>query len=189
MENALEAAVRYHNRSYNSYLGCSPLFKLTKTSPVLPADEELKLHCPFYETEKSQIMQNLYRQRTKFYFNSRKKALPPEMNIDDYILVRHQKVGKEWKLSGPHRVTRVTKMDGHPKYVEYESDDKTPRTAHISNIQPYLHRHPRRDKALQVGKLTCIKFCVKNEIKCADAFRMLTVAYGKATLDRSNVFR
>ncbi|UYV70805.1 hypothetical protein LAZ67_8000693, partial [Cordylochernes scorpioides] len=30
---------------------------------------------------------------------------------------------------------------------------------------------------------------VKNEIKCADAFRMLTVAYGVATLDRSNVYR
>ena len=29
----------------------------------------------------------------------------------------------------------------------------------------------------------CIKFCVKNKIKCADAFRMLTVAYGEATLD------
>ncbi|UYV77598.1 hypothetical protein LAZ67_15001667 [Cordylochernes scorpioides] len=36
---------------------------------------------------------------------------------------------------------------------------------------------------------TCIKFCVKNKIKCADAFRMLTVAYGEATLDRSNVYR
>ncbi|EGI59647.1 FLJ37770-like protein, partial [Acromyrmex echinatior] len=33
------------------------------------------------------------------------------------------------------------------------------------------------------------KFCVKNKIKCADAFRMLTVAYGEATLDRSNVYR
>ncbi|UYV79154.1 hypothetical protein LAZ67_17001276 [Cordylochernes scorpioides] len=30
---------------------------------------------------------------------------------------------------------------------------------------------------------------MKNEIKCADAFRMLTVAYGEATLDRSNVYR
>ncbi|UYV78503.1 hypothetical protein LAZ67_16001800 [Cordylochernes scorpioides] len=36
---------------------------------------------------------------------------------------------------------------------------------------------------------TCIKFCVKNEIKCADAFRMLTVAYGESTLDRCNVYR
>ncbi|KYN33855.1 hypothetical protein ALC56_11827 [Trachymyrmex septentrionalis] len=35
----------------------------------------------------------------------------------------------------------------------------------------------------------CIKFCVKNKIKCADAFRMLTVAYGEAPLDRSNVYR
>ncbi|UYV75877.1 K02A2.6-like, partial [Cordylochernes scorpioides] len=54
-KNALEAAVRYHNRSYNSYLGCSPLFKLTKTSPVLPADKELNLHCPLYETEKNAL--------------------------------------------------------------------------------------------------------------------------------------
>ncbi|UYV80236.1 hypothetical protein LAZ67_18002112 [Cordylochernes scorpioides] len=37
----------------------------------------------------------------------------------------------------------------------------------------------------KMDQRTCIKFCVKNEIKCADAFRMLTVAYG----DRSNVYR
>ncbi|UYV60214.1 hypothetical protein LAZ67_1000439 [Cordylochernes scorpioides] len=62
---------------------------------------------------------------------------------------------------------------------------------------------PRRPLELDIGVLdrlrilpiyknglkTCIKFCVKNETKCADAFRMLTVAYGEATLDRSNVYR
>ncbi|UYV61426.1 hypothetical protein LAZ67_1004796 [Cordylochernes scorpioides] len=41
----------------------------------------------------------------------------------------------------------------------------------------------------KMDQRTCIKFCVKNEIKCADAFRMLTVGYGEATLDRSNVYR
>ncbi|UYV77414.1 hypothetical protein LAZ67_15000938 [Cordylochernes scorpioides] len=41
----------------------------------------------------------------------------------------------------------------------------------------------------KMDQRTCIKFCVKNEIKYADAFRMLTVAYGEATLDRSNVYR
>ncbi|UYV76190.1 hypothetical protein LAZ67_13002977 [Cordylochernes scorpioides] len=41
----------------------------------------------------------------------------------------------------------------------------------------------------KMDQRTCIKFCMKNEIKCADAFRMLTVAYGEATLDRSNVYR
>ncbi|VEN60324.1 unnamed protein product [Callosobruchus maculatus] len=35
----------------------------------------------------------------------------------------------------------------------------------------------------------CIKFCVENKTKCADVFRMLTVAYGEATLDQSNVYR
>ena len=34
-----------------------------------------------------------------------------------------------------------------------------------------------------------IKFCVKNIIKYADAFRKLTVAYGEAILDRSNIYR
>ena len=34
----------------------------------------------------------------------------------------------------------------------------------------------------------CIKFCVKKKIKYADAFRMLTVAYGEVTLDRTNVY-
>ncbi|UYV62839.1 hypothetical protein LAZ67_2002104 [Cordylochernes scorpioides] len=42
---------------------------------------------------------------------------------------------------------------------------------------------------LKMDQRTCIKFCVKNEIKYADAFQMLTVAYGEATLDRSNVYR
>ncbi|UYV66260.1 hypothetical protein LAZ67_4001048 [Cordylochernes scorpioides] len=41
----------------------------------------------------------------------------------------------------------------------------------------------------KMDQRTCIKFCVKNDINCADAFRMLTVAYGEATLDRSNVYR
>ncbi|UYV79128.1 hypothetical protein LAZ67_17001194 [Cordylochernes scorpioides] len=40
-----------------------------------------------------------------------------------------------------------------------------------------------------MNQRTCIKFSVKNEIKCVDAFRMLSVAYGEATLDRNNVYR
>ena len=33
----------------------------------------------------------------------------------------------------------------------------------------------------------CIKFCVKNEIKCARTFEMLTVAFGEPTLNRTQV--
>ena len=32
-----------------------------------------------------------------------------------------------------------------------------------------------------------IKFCVKNEIKCARTFEMLTVAFGKSTMSRTQV--
>ena len=38
-------------------------------------------------------------------------------------------------------------------------------------------------------KKSVSNFVLKIKIKCADAFRMLTVAYGKTTLDRSNVYR
>ncbi|UYV83883.1 hypothetical protein LAZ67_X000502 [Cordylochernes scorpioides] len=39
------------------------------------------------------------------------------------------------------------------------------------------------------GSKNLYQILCENEIKCADAFRMLTVAYGEATLDRSNVYR
>ena len=33
----------------------------------------------------------------------------------------------------------------------------------------------------------CVKFCVKNEIKFARTFGMLTVAFGKSTMSRTQV--
>ena len=33
----------------------------------------------------------------------------------------------------------------------------------------------------------CIKFCVRNEIKCARAFERLTVAFGESTMTRTQV--
>lgn len=35
----------------------------------------------------------------------------------------------------------------------------------------------------------CIKFCVKNKIKCTDAFHLLILAYGEATLVQNNIYR
>ncbi|UYV76679.1 hypothetical protein LAZ67_14001721, partial [Cordylochernes scorpioides] len=62
----------------------------------------------------------------------------------------------------------------------------------ISSMEKQYQGVLDRLRFLPIKKMdqrTCIKFCVKNEIKCADAFRMLTVAYGEATLERSNVYR
>ncbi|UYV64630.1 hypothetical protein LAZ67_3001396 [Cordylochernes scorpioides] len=73
---------------------------------------------------------------------------------------------------------------------------RTPFVVIPGTLTPQRYKHIRgvldRLRFLPIKKMdqrTCIKFCVKNEIKCADAFRMLTVAYGEATLDRSNVYR
>ncbi|GAB1860480.1 Histone-lysine n-methyltransferase setmar-like protein [Camponotus japonicus] len=35
----------------------------------------------------------------------------------------------------------------------------------------------------------CIKFCVKNGIKCSETLEMLTVAYGECTLSKKNVYK
>ncbi|UYV66908.1 hypothetical protein LAZ67_4003299 [Cordylochernes scorpioides] len=73
--------------------------------------------------------------------------------------------------------------------------DKAPAIA-VKQYKCYIRKEIQvfldRLRFLPIKKMdqrTCIKFCVKNEIKCASAFRMLTVAYGEATLDRSNVYR
>jgi len=35
----------------------------------------------------------------------------------------------------------------------------------------------------------CIKFCVKNKIKCSDVVKMLTVAFGESTLSERNIYK
>ena len=35
--------------------------------------------------------------------------------------------------------------------------------------------------------IKCVKFCVKNSIKCARTFEMLTVAFGESTMSRTQV--
>ena len=39
----------------------------------------------------------------------------------------------------------------------------------------------------KVDQRNCIRFCVKNEIKCARTFEMLTVVFGEITLSRTLV--
>ena len=39
----------------------------------------------------------------------------------------------------------------------------------------------------KIDQRNCIKFCVKNEIKCVKTFEMLTVAFGKSTISRTQV--
>ncbi|UYV67405.1 K02A2.6-like [Cordylochernes scorpioides] len=104
-------------------------------------------------------------------------------------------------------ISKMTRLISSQYYWQNMTQDiaKQEVKMKISHIRlTFRFKHPRispshvrlgvldRLRFLPIKKMdqrTCIKFCVKNEIKCADAFRMLTVAYGEATLDRSNVYR
>ncbi|UYV80992.1 hypothetical protein LAZ67_19002427 [Cordylochernes scorpioides] len=104
-------------------------------------------------------------------------------------------------VKGLPRCREVLENSSHPdcssRLTQYRENrqDLTPlikstgfhndRTLHIRGVLDRLRFLPIK----KMDQRTCIKFCVINEIKCADAFRMLTVAYGEATLDRSNVYR
>ncbi|XP_018051304.1 PREDICTED: putative uncharacterized protein FLJ37770 [Atta colombica] len=35
----------------------------------------------------------------------------------------------------------------------------------------------------------CIKFCVKNKMKCSNVLKMLTAAFGESTLSKKNVYK
>lgn len=41
----------------------------------------------------------------------------------------------------------------------------------------------------KIDQRICIKFCVKNKIKCSDALKMLTVAFGESTLSKKCVYK
>ncbi|UYV72636.1 hypothetical protein LAZ67_10000122 [Cordylochernes scorpioides] len=77
-------------------------------------------------------------------------------------------------------------ITGDETWVYGYDPETKPQSAMWRGVLDRLRFLPIKKK---MDQRTCIKFCVKNEIKCADAFRMLTVAYGEATLDRSNVYR
>ncbi|UYV67460.1 hypothetical protein LAZ67_5000695 [Cordylochernes scorpioides] len=114
-------------------------------------------------------------------------------------LVEGIKIVKKLGDSEPFKKLGTRMVDIPPKecrHLPFFSDDYLRCYIRFFTITVYhpvgtCKMGPASDPAAVVDPQlrTCIKFCVENEIKCADAFRMLTVAYGEATLDRSNVYR
>ncbi|UYV78250.1 hypothetical protein LAZ67_16000683 [Cordylochernes scorpioides] len=117
---------------------------------------------------------------TAFKFGKRKSSGPE--GIDNTVVKALQIFVREIAMAAA-----LQKFDIDPEQQLY-----TPKIVDIAVDVMEMHGVLDRLRFLPIKKMdqrTCIKFCVKNEIKCADAFRMLTVAYGEATLDRSNVYR
>ncbi|UYV83119.1 hypothetical protein LAZ67_22002270 [Cordylochernes scorpioides] len=137
-----------------------------------------------------------YKERMKKYADSKNKALPHDFKKE------YASPQPTFNWYSEARVAAAKTMQVPVQRIQLWTHKP------FSGLQYNTHIDYTADSSVDIGQMsrvfwivfdfyllkkmdqrTCIKFCVKNEIKCADAFRMLTVAYGEATLDRSNVYR
>lgn len=141
---ALDAAVRHHNRSHTTALGCSPHFAAFDTPALFPADERLRVtdHVTLQEQRKSPEEVERYRYRMKRNFDARRNTNIPQIQVGDQVLVRRGLPGSKTNFSGPYEVQKTVHQRGLLKAVWYKGSRGLDEVATIGNILPY---HPRRD--------------------------------------------
>ena len=113
---ALHAAIRHHNRSRCSTIGCSPFFALNNEVPYLPADERFNIRQNVRLTENrfSPEEEEEYRNRQEKHYNKRHSNKIPKFAIGDDILVQKGQ-GKQSKFYGPFKTLDLQFIDGTPK--------------------------------------------------------------------------
>lgn len=138
----LEAAVRHHNRSCTSGLGCSPLFAASGTVPVLPADRELGLleNLVLFEKKKTEKQQEAYKKKMKKNFDSRRSSDIPDIQPGDFVLVRKGIRSSNEKFCGPFQVIKTASQRGILKTIWYLGVSGHTECASISNIFKYYTR-------------------------------------------------
>ena len=143
-KECLEAAVRHHNRSYSSTIGCSPGFALSGNPSYLPADDRLGIKNILRLTERrnSTEEENENRSRQKKNFNRRHASKLQNIAVGDQVLVRRGNTRQTSKFCGPFQVSGVEEIQGVLKRVIY-SDGRDRKYAAISNV---LKFHPRGDE-------------------------------------------
>lgn len=87
----LEAAIRHHNRSYTSGLGCSSLFAVSGVVPTFAADRELGLleKLVLKEAKKGESQSGFYRQCMKKNFDKRRNSDIADIQVD-FVLIRKE---------------------------------------------------------------------------------------------------
>lgn len=141
---ALEAAVRHHNRSHTTALGCSPQYAAYSNPALFPADVQLGVtdHVTLQEHKRSPEQLKKYRSRMKKNFDSRRSQKIPVIQIGDQILVRHGLPGSKAEFCGPYLVVKTVQQGGVLKAVGYTGERGRTEMATIGNVIVY---HPRRD--------------------------------------------
>ena len=140
-KRSLESAVRHHNYSHCSTIGCTPVFALKKEVAYLPADDKLgiKSLLKLEKRRKSPEEEQVSRTRQKQNFDKRFSCKIPHFEVGDEVLV---KVGNTLKYSGPYSVTDVQRIDGVPKRISHVGERNDVKTSALRNV---LKFSPRRD--------------------------------------------
>ena len=105
---ALDAAVRHHNRSRYSTIGCSPSFALKGEAPYLPADAKFGLR------GRVRLIERSFSAQEESYIRERQivtegRTVPtkvPDFALGESILVR-EGIGKQKKFIGPYTISSV----------------------------------------------------------------------------------
>lgn len=142
-KGCLDAAVRHHNRSHCSTIGCSPTFALNGTPAIFPADSRLGVRGVISLTErrKSVEEEEACRSRQRKNFDKNHASKLPDISTGDEVLIRHGTTKQNIRYSGPFPVLEVHSFQSIPKRISY-SDGAVRKSAAIHNV---LKFYPRRD--------------------------------------------
>jgi hypothetical protein len=140
-KKCLEAATLHHNRSYNSSIGCSPLFKLHGVPALFPADEEFGITAEQLQHETPLSNDEIHEKRVKMKdaVNAGKKNIP-EIKPGDAILYQAGRDGKGPNVKGPVEVTEVIMKEEIPKTLIIKDDDGKKKAIALNNALPFKRR-------------------------------------------------
>jgi len=131
-KSLLNDAIRHSNRSFNSSIGCTPLFKLTGKPTELPADHEFSI--------KADSIEENHRKSRKYPHKGRSSKANHDIHIGDRVIVRMGNIGKRRVRVGPFIVTKVIHNQKVPKTIIYKNEKGRECVAHISNVFKYQNR-------------------------------------------------
>ena len=140
-KSCLHSATQHQNRSFNSSLGCSPIFKLTGKSAIFPADSEfgiseknlLEKECPLTDDQVDSKRKQMQDQVNK------KKSSVLDIKEGDAFLFQAGYDNKGPRVYGPVTAKKVVMKDDKPKTLIYNENGKDKPIA-IKNVVRYRKR-------------------------------------------------
>jgi transposase InsO family protein len=138
-KRCLESAVRHHNYTHCSTIGCTPVFALRGEVAYLPADDTLGVRrlLSLRERRKSPDEEHHSREKQKKNFDRRHTAKISDLVAGDKVLVKE---GNTLKYAGPFTITEVENFNGIPKRISYRNEGGVVKTSSLKRVFKYCPR-------------------------------------------------